>query len=404
MTIHRRGSGYYGWERKHTAVPGGRISVSLRTKERKEANRRARALDLLLDRGEIDVLQRLRRGEVHITEVVSAVRDESVDGLRGAAEIDLTMGAMVGRALATKEATRSVGTQRHYAKVTNAMLRRWPADRLLTDISTDEMRAWLYEPKGKRKRPWAPNTQNGAVMVAGFIWRLAIELEAEASERYGIKPRITRDPWSRIEVGARSASRKAFLEPEEWATVLKHARGRPEAALLGACCLAGLRISEALNLRTSIDVDMDAGLLRIQSREGEKPWRPKNTNSERDVPIIPALRSILEEHAESGYSGDRYFIRAARWDKPLSYTKGRAWVKLGFERAGLKYGRDGELTAHSLRHTYASWLIREGWSATLVARLMGNTSKEVERTYAHLFPSDLHRVAMTIETIIGGAK
>lgn len=404
MTIYRRESGYYGWERKHPALPSGRISVSLRTKERKEASRRARALDLLVDRGEIDVLQRLRRGEVHVAEVVNAVRDESVDGLRGSVELDLSLGAMIERALATKEATRSESTHRHYRKVTKAMLARWPAGRLITDISTDEMRAWLYEPKGKRRRPWAANTQGGAVMVAGYIWRLAIELEAEAAERYGIKPRITRDPWARIEVSNRSAPRKSFLEPPEWRNVIDHARGRPEAALLALCCLAGLRIAEALNLRSGIDVDLDAGLIKVQGRDGEFAWTPKNKNSERDVPVVPALRAILEDHIRREYAGPRFFIRAARWDKPLSYTEARKWVRFALERAGLKYGRDGELTAHSLRHTFASWLIREGWSATLVARLMGNTSKEVERTYAHLFPSDLHRVAMTIDSIVRETK
>lgn len=397
MTIHKRDSGFYGWERKHPAY--GRFKLSLRTKDRKEAARRARALDLLLERGEVDVLQRLRAGLVHIAEVVNAVRDEAVDELRGATEVDLSLGAMVKRVLATKAATRTKGTQAKYRQVTKAMLAVWGPNTSLLDLSTDQLRGWLYEPKGKRKKPWAPNTQGGAVMVAGYLWRLAIELEAEAAERVGIRPRITRDPWAKIEISDRAQPRQAFLEPPEWQAVLSHARGLPSAALLSLCCLGGLRIDEALNLRTGIDVDLDVGLIRVQARDGEYAWRAKHDNSQRDVPIVASLRAVLAEHIEAGYAGARFFLHAPRWDRPLGYTMARGWVKEAIERAGLKYGKDGELTAHSLRHTFASWLVREGWSSSLVAKLMGNTAAEVDRTYSHLQPTDLTKVVATLDRL-----
>lgn len=401
MTIHRRASGTWGWERRSRIVPEGRISLSLRTKDRKEALRRARALDLLLERGEIAVIQRLRTGSVHVAQVVDAVRSESVDTLREQSDVDLSLGAVIDRVMATKLATRAGGTHANYEHVTGAMLDRWGRDREIGDISTDELRSWLYEPKPKFRRPWAPNTQANVVMVAGYVWRLAIELDAEFAERTGTRARITRNPWRSIETSGRPMPRAAFLEPAEWSVVVKHARGLPEAAFLGVCCLAGLRIGEAQNLRTGIDVDLSEGVLRVQGREGEFPWAAKNRRSEREVPIVDGLLDLLTEHQDAGYAGARYFFHPAGADKPLSYTSAKKWVRSALERAGLKYGRDGELTAHSLRHTFASWLVREGWSSSLVAKLMGNTAKEVDETYSHLQPSDLTKVVATLDRLTG---
>lgn len=371
----------------------------MRTKDRKEAQRRARALDLLLERGEVAVLQRLRAGLVHVAQVVDAIRSESVDTLREQSDVDLSMGAMVDRVMATKLATRAGGTHANYERVTNAMLAQWGRDRVITDISTDEMRAWLYEPKRRFGRPWAPNTQSVVVMIAGYLWRLAIELDQEFADRTGARPRITRNPWRSIETSDRPKPRVAFLEPAEWGVVVKHARGLPEAALVGVCCLAGLRVGEAQNLRTGIDVDLGARVLRVQGRDGEFPWATKNHRSEREVPIVDGLMDLLTEHADAGYAGARYFLHPASADRPMSYTLAKRWVKGALERAGLKYGRDGELTAHSLRHTFASWLVREGWSSSLVAKLMGNTAKEVDETYAHLAPTDLRKVVATLDRV-----
>jgi integrase len=401
MTIHKRDSGHWGWERKHRLLPDGRIRISLRTKDRKEATRRARALDLLLERGEVGVLQRIRAGDLHVVEAANAVRDEAVDALRGSAELDLSLGASLERVKTEKAATRSKGTRAMYLSFGGALVKALGKDRQLYDISSDELRAWLYGPKGKARKPWAANSQRNAAMVAGRIWRLAIELEAEAAHRVGVKPRITRDPWASIEINDRAQPRVAFLEPHEWKDVLNATEGRPEAAFLATLCLAGLRIGEARLLRTGIDVDLDAGLLRIQSREGEHGWTTKGDRSQRDVPIPNALKELLATHLASGFAGERYFFHSARWDKPVSYSIASLyWVKASIERAGLKYGRNtGDLTAHSLRHSFASWLVREGWSYALVAKLMGNSAAEVEKTYSHLAPDDLRKVVATIDVL-----
>lgn len=57
-----------------------------------------------------------------------------------------------------------------------------------------------------------------------------------------------------------------------------------------------------------------------------------------------------------------------------------------YKDAGIK-----DITAprHIARHTFASWLLQAGVSIYIVAKLLGDTVKMVETTYAHVLPSHL---------------
>ncbi len=95
-----------------------------------------------------------------------------------------------------------------------------------------------------------------------------------------------------------------------------------------------------------------------------------------------------------GFAGDRYLIRVRGRDEPISRATATHWTRQAFEAAGIKYGRDGDgLTLHSGRHTYASWLAQDGVSLNVIAKLLGDMTKVVEETYAHLIP-DTYRTAV----------
>jgi integrase len=408
--VKKRPSGYYGVEIRHRRLEGGRLDLSLGVPvgasggasardNQREAKRREAAVRLMVERGEWRILRDLRAGKFSPADLANAVRDGQVDNLRRVGDHPLTLGVMIDRVLEEKRATQEPGTVEHYEKVCRSLVKEWGRERDLTTITTDEAKGWLYRAR-RGGKAWAANTQAGYHMVAAYVWRTAIALELESSERLQARPRLTRNLWDNVIPAGERTRRHSFLEPPEWSDLYAATRGYPQAAFLALGCLAGLRIQEALHLRTGIDVDLEAGLIRVQPREGARRWIPKGDNSVREIPIFPALRTILEEHAP--FVGERYFIRPLRADKPLSYTGAKRWTVEAFTAAGLQYGREGEaLTFHSLRHTFASWLVREGWSSTLVARWLGNTSREVERTYAHLVTTDLHKLGNAINALVG---
>jgi integrase len=52
---------------------------------------------------------------------------------------------------------------------------------------------------------------------------------------------------------------------------------------------------------------------------------------------------------------------------------------------------------HSLRHSYASWLVMDGVPLYTVAELMGHSDLEMTRRYSHLAPDTLRKSALIIE-------
>ena len=52
---------------------------------------------------------------------------------------------------------------------------------------------------------------------------------------------------------------------------------------------------------------------------------------------------------------------------------------------------------HSLRHTFASWHVQNGTPLYTVAELMGHSTLEMTRRYAHLAPNSVKAAALSLE-------
>jgi integrase len=408
-------------------IPGGRLSVSLGTKDPREAVRREDSLRQLIDAGEWEILRRLRipnrkPDALHIEAVHAAVRAGDLSPLRSRDDAagDLTLGAEIDAMKQTKRATRTKGTQHSAGMIFGAMERHFGVERTedgeivrdvpLVPIGMDECAAFLHAPKStNRDRPWSAGTQGVAKAYASQLWRVAIAREAERAEIHGLAPRLTRNPWDRVETARNRKGRVGWLRPQEWRTLARVTEGRPEAALLALGCLAGLRMSEALHLRPGIDVDMERRLIHVQPREGSYAWHPKTRNSIRHVPMGDQLHATLGQHFARGFSGERYLLRLSpRHDQPMNDHPARRLVEGAYRAAGIRYGRqsDDALTFHSLRHTFASWLIQadvlfdeQPPSLLTVARLLGDTVDMVVKVYGHLLAENFERAVKLLDGV-----
>jgi integrase/recombinase XerD len=68
------------------------------------------------------------------------------------------------------------------------------------------------------------------------------------------------------------------------------------------------------------------------------------------------------------------------------------FVSASFRKAVRKAGIDRRIHFHSLRHTFASLLVKNGVSLYQVQKLLGHTTSRVSEIYAHLQTGDLHEV------------
>lgn len=379
-------------------IPGGRLTLSLGTTSKVEARRREAAIRRLVDADEWAVLERLRRREIRLADVLRAVERNDVPSLRpatGAGEY-----ALGAQADITLEHV-SDGARGNYEAILGLFRADMGEDFPMESLTRADALRWLRSPKRTNGgKPWSPARRELARTILGRLWSEAIYRATEAAERTGDRPVLSRNPWK--DSGPTRGSketiqpRQEYLTPAQWDRLLETVRGTERAAFYALCCLAGLRRTEALMLRTGIDVELPEngrGRVRVQPRDGAYPWKPKTARSVRDVPVCRELRAVLEEHVRLGFAGDRYFIHPPHADKPYQEdVPSGFWAPRDFPAAGLPFGRSGALTVHSLRHTFASWLVQRDASVLKVARLMGDTVAMVEKVYGHLSPMDMEGV------------
>jgi len=58
------------------------------------------------------------------------------------------------------------------------------------------------------------------------------------------------------------------------------------------------------------------------------------------------------------------------------------------------------MVIHTLRHTFASWLVQRGTPLYTVSKLMGHSSIKMTERYAHLAPDTQRAAAMDLEGIL----
>lgn len=414
MSPKRRES--YRIDVRDQRIPGGRFSCSARTTSAPEFRKREAAVRSLIEAGALDVLARVTgkgSDKLHIADVAAAVAKGDIDGLRATQTPLPMLGAVCDRLRQRKVATRRKGTQ-HQVNITLDQLEahfgveRDAKGRIVRDVRMDlvtveQCERWLHGPKNGAK-PWAPRTQGVKHAYAKQVWTLGIAAEAEAAEHEKRRPRLRLNPWSEVEPAPIHATRVIFLTAAERDALLTKLAGTPLCAFLAVAYLGGLRLGEAVHLRTGVDVDLAAGLLRVQSRPGEHAWAPKTSRGQRDVPINDTLRAILARHIADGFAGERFFFRTPRHDKPLGAATAYGWWVDAYDAAGLKHGRADvdAVVYHTGRHSFCSLLVQQGVSPLIVAELVGDTFEEVVTTYGHLTPHNLREAVKLLEGVPEG--
>lgn len=268
----------------------------------------------------------------------------------------------------------------------------------MNDFTAQQAKEYLRAPKPTK--PWAPTTQEAVRVCLGALWSMVMQEEAEALAQRNVHPSIRTNPWTGLTMPEIRPTRTSFLTPEEWRTLDEVMEGKPYRALIALAFLAGLRQGEIRHLRTGVDVLLEVAdpIIRVQSRGGEHPWRPKTKKGERDVPVVGALAEILQEHVDRGYAGDRYLIRTPGEDRPIATNTAHRWTEEAYQAAGIRYGREGDaLTLHSGRHTFASWMAQDGVPLNIVAELLGDTLKITNDVYSHLVPKTYRAAVAHIE-------
>ncbi len=61
-------------------------------------------------------------------------------------------------------------------------------------------------------------------------------------------------------------------------------------------------------------------------------------------------------------------------------------------------------TPYAMRHTYAAWSIAAGVSLFSLARRMGTSVEQIDKTYGHLLPDSIDRARAALDSFVVPAK
>ena len=188
----------------------------------------------------------------------------------------------------------------------------------------------------------------------------------------------------RVEEDADSSKPKALTEDELRALLSKLPQEwRPFVEFLAQ---TGLRIGEAVALRWG-DVDFGHRRVRVRRRLYRGTYAPpKSRYGRRDVPLSTGVGQSLWERRKREKPGDDEPLFASSTGGPLDASNVFARIfKPAARAAGVPWAG-----FHTLRHTCATMLFRNGLNAKQVQVWLGHHSPAFTlAVYVHLLPDDL---------------
>jgi integrase/recombinase XerD len=142
--------------------------------------------------------------------------------------------------------------------------------------------------------------------------------------------------------------------------------GLRDRALLEILFAAGLRLSEAIRLRHQ-DISLQTRILRCIGKG----------NKERQIPFSQSAAEALKKYIlAQGIRRDSSVFIFLNRGQPLTRQLAWSMIKHYANQAGI-----GEMTPHTLRHTFATTLLNNGVDTRIVQELMGHASLATTELY-----------------------
>lgn len=202
--------------------------------------------------------------------------------------------------------------------------------------------------------------------------------------------RIKKDPAEMIKAPKIEKKAPVILSVEEVNSLLsqpsgKNAKEIRDKAMLELLYATGIRVSELIGLKVS-DVNLSVGF--ITCRDGEK---------ERMIPFGKVAKNSLMDYMERA----RDFMLKGQ-ESPWLFTNcnGKAMSRQGFWKIikyyGEKAGIQADITPHTLRHSFAAHLLKNGADIHAVQAMLGHSDMATTQMYAAYSQNDRVRDAYTM--------
>ena len=144
-------------------------------------------------------------------------------------------------------------------------------------------------------------------------------------------------------------------------------------AILELFYSSGLRISELINLEMA-NVDMDENLIRVMGK-GKK---------ERIVPFGDIARNVLNDYINNYRTSINKKNSTYIFLNNLGNKLSRQYIFRIIKQECIKKGIKKNVSPHTLRHTYATHLLKNGADLRIIQELLGHENLATTQIYTHL--------------------
>ena len=175
------------------------------------------------------------------------------------------------------------------------------------------------------------------------------------------------------------------LSEDEMQGLLYHTHNVKHRCLLFMLYSAGLRMSELLSLKWE-DVDVDRKLIYVRSAKGKKDR----------ITLLSQVAYNYIQHYRELYKPETWLFEGP--DKgQYSARSVNNVVKAAAARAGIKK----RVSAHTLRHSFATHLLESGTDLRYIQTLLGHESSRTTERYAHVTRKGFERLISPLDTMAG---
>ena len=174
------------------------------------------------------------------------------------------------------------------------------------------------------------------------------------------------------------------LSLEEVSRFLAAIAERKYRVLLTTIYATGLRASEALHLQWS-DIDSRRKTIRVRQGKGHK---------DRYLMLSPKLLVLLRRYWKVAHP-TTWLFPGALPDRPLSLE----CLQKAVQRARHSSGLSKRITAHTLRHSFATHLLESGTNIRVIQVLLGHGSLRTTARYTHVTTATLASTRSPLDSL-----
>jgi site-specific recombinase XerD len=280
------------------------------------------------------------------------------------------------------EKQRSVRTRENYDHYLSRFLAWGKFSRAsdITDETVRQYRLYLNRVHDEHGRPLKRSTQNYHIIaLRGFL-------------KYLAKRNVASLAPERIELGRLPDRDVDFLESVELERLLhapdtRTARGRRDRALLEMLFSTGLRVSELCALNREAVEAQSARSLSVRGKGGKI----------RVVFLSADARASLAQYLKERADIDEaLFVRIPKSERAARESSDLRLTPRSVQRIVKKYAAKAGITKsvhpHTLRHSFATDLLRNGADLRSVQALLGHSSITTTQIYTHVTDEQLKEV------------